>query len=245
MKISNENLTMLSTALTQAGVHKEVNRLRDIINNVFSRLDVQNKRVLDIGCGPGILSFSASLLGAKQVVGLEPELDGSTAGVNDQFSKIKDDLNIDNVALKISTLQEYDFSDAPFDIVVMYNVINHLDEPACMDLHKNDSSRKIYLEVFKKLAQHMTPNADLLVSDSSRRNLLGDLGIKNPIAPSIEWEKHQQPQQWISVLESAGFQKQFVFWNPLYSLGALRPLFRNGLAAYLTNSHFVFSVKKG
>lgn len=244
MKIGDENLTRLSNALSKAGVHKQRNRLRDIVDNVFSRSEIHNKRVLDVGCGPGILSFSASLLGAREVVGLEPELDGSTAGVNEQFSLVKKNLEVDNVSLRISTLQEYDFAEAPFDFVVMYNVINHLDEPACIDMHKNETSRQKYLRIFERLAKHMTTNSHLLISDCSRKNLFGDIGLKNPIVRSIEWEKHQSPNQWISVLESAGFTKQFVFWNPLFSLGILRPLFRNGIAAYLTNSHFVFGMKK-
>lgn len=37
--------------------------------------DLENKLVLDLGCGPGMLSIGAALLGAQHVVGIEIDLD--------------------------------------------------------------------------------------------------------------------------------------------------------------------------
>jgi len=55
---------------------------------------LKDARVLDVGCGKGTTTFYAALCGAKEVVGLDPEDSGSTAGSTQTFSKIQEELGL-------------------------------------------------------------------------------------------------------------------------------------------------------
>jgi SAM-dependent methyltransferase len=214
-------------------------RLLGIVDNAFRGVDVRDRSVLDVGCGRGILSFAAAAAGARKVVSLEPEVDGSTAGVSATYTRLLQRLGFPQVTLVQELLQHYDFAGGPFDVVMMHNSINHLDEQACVEFERNESARQKYVTWFRRLHDNISPGGTLVFADCSNRNLFGDLGLPNPVARTIEWEKHQAPETWFKGLEEAGFETGPVRWTPLHSAGPLRPLFRSRFMSYLTNSHFV------
>ena len=47
------------------------NIVADIIFTAFQFNDIQDKKVVDLGCGTGIFSFAAKLANAKEVVGID------------------------------------------------------------------------------------------------------------------------------------------------------------------------------
>jgi len=222
----------------------DTERLLYIVDNAIGDFDFVGKRVLDIGCGRGLLSFAAAAAGAESVVSLEPEVEGSTAGVNILFERTKSRLGAHNVTLQRKTIQEYSFEAQPFDIILMHNCINHIDEPACETLQTDRSSRARYVETFSRLYENLTGSGWLMFADMSSRNLLGDLGLWNPLAKTIEWEKHQPPSVWFDVLAEAGFRRAGVKWTPIYSLRRFRSLVDNKIVSYLMTSHFVAWARK-
>jgi hypothetical protein len=63
-----------------------------------------------------------------------------------------------------------------------------------------------------------TPGAKLVASDISCDSLFARLPLKNPLEPTIEWEKHQTPEKWAALLEDAGFRDPWIRWNSLNTL---------------------------
>lgn len=57
----------------------------DIIFIAYQFGDIENKIVLDLGCGTGIFSFGASLTGAKKVVGVD--IDKSCINIAKEYAK--------------------------------------------------------------------------------------------------------------------------------------------------------------
>ena len=60
------------------------------INSIFAGVNFENKNVLDIGSGTGIYSIYASLSGAKNVVSIEPETEGSHNDMINTFKSLKE-----------------------------------------------------------------------------------------------------------------------------------------------------------
>lgn len=88
---------------------------------------LENLKLLDVGCGGGILSESLGRLGAS-VLGLDPGYENiSVAELHLQLSP---DL-IRNVSYKCDTIEKYveTNSDAKFDGVVSSETIEHVDNP--------------------------------------------------------------------------------------------------------------------
>ena len=79
----------------------------------------------------------------------------------------------------------------------------------------------------------------MIVVDCAQRNFFGDLGIRNPFAPTIEWKIHQQPKFWSILLGSAGYTAPRNRWFTHNRIrGPVRPLFANALCSYLYQSQF-------
>ena len=238
--------TSFYTKIVDKGYYSSVENLRFYLQSqLFGDIDFRGKSFLDIGGGNGLFSFCAVNRGAKNAVVIEPEFDGSSSGVQDEFRKLSDYLDLSNVKMSTSLLQDYDAEGQKFDIVLMRNSINHIDEQACIRLHQDNMARQSYVQTLAALKMLTNPGAILIVTDCARRNLFGDLGITNPFAKSIEWHKHQQPKTWVSILKEVGFKLDFIKWlsfNSLRSVGSI--LQANKVGAYLTHSAFVLQMRK-
>ena len=213
--------------------------LRFYLDQLFEGIDLQGARVLDIGAGGGRYTFYAAAAGAARVVALEPEAAGSATGIATRFEQVRERLGVDSVELRNATLQDFDPGDERFDVLFMHASINHLDEPATMRLHTDESARQVYRELFAKLAGMSADGAKLVASDASRHNLFAKLPIRNPLHPTIEWDKHQPPEVWIELLREAGFSEPRVRWSTPNSLRRPgRILLGNRAAAWLTEGSF-------
>jgi SAM-dependent methyltransferase len=204
----------------------------------FSGVDIRGKRVLDIGGGDGLFSFYAAACGAASVVCLEPLGDGASPDAIDAFRHLAGSLRRQTVTLDQRTLQEFE-TPTPFDVVLLHHTINHLNEEATQVLHSNNEARQTYIELFRCIRGLTRCGGVLLAADVARRNLFGDLRLRNPFAPSIEWNKHQSPALWSELLNRAGFSHVHVSWTaPSRLKGRADRLMANGAAAYVLTSHF-------
>jgi SAM-dependent methyltransferase len=222
--------------------------LKFYLNNLFENVDFTDKEVLDVGGGRGLLSFYAAVEGARRAICLEPEVDGSRNGMINAYNEIRSEfpesLPVNLIPL---TLQDYLKQTGPdsFDVIIMHNSINHLDEEACIHLLDNEDCYNRYVAVFKSVHRIMKKNGTLIITDAARNNFFKDIGIKNIFTPTIEWHKHQQPKTWANLLKEAGFKNASVHWltpNRLGNTGKL--LMDNYFISYLTRSFFKMTMTK-
>jgi SAM-dependent methyltransferase len=239
------------TSLTNEGILKKTGmsgsekNMRFRLNTLFKGFDFEGKRVLDIGGGFGLLSFYAAAKGARKVVCIEPELAGSSSDAAAKFYRIQSATKLDDVFLVQDTFQEYDPGDEKFDIVIIHNSINHLDEPACIALQDNDAARQSYSTIIQKLFSFSNEGARLLICDCSRYNFFSMLGLRNPFVPSIEWHKHQSPELWAKIFLQAGFSNPTIRWSSFSILGkAGKLLLGNKFIAFFLQSHFCLTLEK-
>lgn len=232
--------------ITERRIYPNKKNLELHLKNIFKGVDFKNKKVLDIGGGSGVHTFFAAIKGAAKVDCLEPELDGSHQGMKENFNELRSKLNVNNVELHSVTFQDYDSQISDYDLILTYNVVNHLDEEACKTLLLNQESKEKFVEMFKKCNSLLKKDGMMLVADCGRRNLFGDLGIHNPFATDIDWNIHQEPSFWLALMKRAGFSKISIDWSTFNTLGPIgKILFGNRLFSYLTFSHFYFwTIKK-
>lgn len=203
---------------------------------------LKEARVLDVGCGKGTTTFYAALCGAKEVVGLDPEASGSTSGSTKTFSKIKEELALDQCVHKPIDFLTYS-PETLFDLVLLYNSINHIRE-VTSDIQRDEAARKSQNQVVAKIAEVLKVNGWVILCDVSRRNFFGDLRLRCPLAPTINWKTHQKLGAWRTLLTENGFGDFCHNWYVPYIVPWAGILLDNPVSNYMTFSHFVLRGRK-
>jgi cyclopropane fatty-acyl-phospholipid synthase-like methyltransferase len=217
--------------------YSNVFRYRARANSLFSGVPLSGAEVLEIGCGTGAWAIWAALHGAARVVGIEPGAAGSGSNTLERFRQTIKSLGLDKkIEATDHYLQQLPLRSRLFDIVVMYNVINHLDEEAVTILHQYPFAFDRYVALLTDLRARMSQDGWLIAADCARSNLWHWLNLPSPFARSIEWHKHQNPDQWVNVFERAGFRYVDLHWSPLQPFPRLTS---NWFVQFMTCSHFV------
>lgn len=241
----NELFKKYLNVAVKEGLVRSKGSLTFHLNYLFQDESFIGKSMIDIGGGSGLHSFYAAIMGAKHVICLEPELEGSTKGTLEKFKQLSASLSLSNVSLQPIRFQEFDAGNQTFDIILLHASINHLDEEACIKLQYDDEARKRYELIFQKLSKIAAPGAKLIITDCSRYNFFALLGIKNPFAPTIEWHKHQSPEFWSNMLSDYGFTSPQIRWTSFSHLRKIgRLLFGNRFASYFLTSAFLLVMDK-
>jgi SAM-dependent methyltransferase len=181
---------------------------------LFRDIDFRDKSMLEIGCGKGMLCLWAAMHGAQDVVGLEPLAEGcyDSSECHDAFRSMAQQLHLPQARILPLTVQQFDGPKNCFDVVLSVASINHLDEKSCVALGQSAAAVREYQNIFRNIAGMMKPGGKLIIMDAARHNFFGDLGMRNPLSPNIEWFKHQQPEFWARLLSEAGFCHPRIRW---------------------------------
>jgi len=218
--------------------------LRFYNNYIFDGVPLRDKTVLDVGAGQGFASFHAACCGAKKVVAIEPETAGATEGSSRAMDTIAGKLGLTNFESQPLTFQQFESAPESFDVILLENSINHLDEEACIRLLDDPQAQATYDGLFEKIARLMRPGGTLVITDCARKNAFAMVGLKSPVAKSIEWHKHQSPATWSKMLERRGFTNPRIRWSTLSTLrGPGRILFGNRVASFFSLSHFCLTMR--
>lgn len=224
-------------------------RLDYSLGLLFQDIDLDDKDIFEIGAGHGLFSIWCAVHGAHEVIAIEPEASGATCGVQQEFKKVADAIDIEGkVEYMSATLEEYLAINETksFDYVLMNAVINHLDEGATARIHlpKAEVERQCYRDIFKKIFNIMNQSGVVLIYDVGRFNFWHSLKLRNPFAPTIDYNIHQQPEKWNELLCECGFELMDIRWFTPYKLRCLRPLLSNRVAAYFLSSAFILRCLK-
>lgn len=241
-----DELADLYFKLSRRSYDPNESRLRRYTRLVFDGVPLRGRSLLDIGGGSGMMSFYAAASGAAPVVCLEPSAAGSNPRMDEDFRKWQAGMGSDvHVRLVRETLQELDPADARFDIILVHNAINHLDEDACARLSSDPEARARYHDIFTKLADLTPPGGDLIISDAARRNAWNMLGLQSPFAKTINWEIHAQPSVWADLAAEAGFMCSGITWRTHNRLGDVgQRALGNRVGSWLTNSMFILRMRR-
>jgi SAM-dependent methyltransferase len=238
--MADQNVARIERAASLVG-YANGSRYRMPGEFLFEGIPLTGAHLLDVGCGAGAWAIWAALYGAQRALGIEPESHGSHPDTLGTFRKAIDVLQLGGHVQGLGLpLQELPTPERPFDIVMMYNVINHLDEDSVVSLHADEMAFRRYVDLLRYVRSQIAPEGWVIVADCGRTNFWDLMGLRSPMAPTIEWRKHQNPAVWAKVFEAAGFRTIDVRWSPVYPFSRLTA---NRVAQYLTASHFVLRVR--
>jgi len=232
------NIINYYQCIVELGLYSSEKRLKRHLEFLFKDINFNNKNVLDIGGGIGIHSYFAAWMNAKNVVCLDPEAPGCAEHLKNKFENINKKLKLKNIHFIKDTFQNYNPS-ISFDIVILHNSINHLNEVACSKLTTDDFSKNEYKTYLNKIYEITNSGSKIIVCDCSNKNFFNLLKIKNPFGPTIEWRTHQSPNVWIDLFENCNFKKVKLKWSSFNRFGRIgRVFFGNRISSFFFKSHF-------
>lgn len=74
----------------------------DLVWNAYSLGDIEDKNIVDLGCGTGVFAIASALMGANSSIGVD--IDGDSIEL---ASDVKDKLKVDNVEFIVSDIDEF------------------------------------------------------------------------------------------------------------------------------------------
>lgn len=217
--------------------HHNFNVSYNYLKWLFKDIDFKGKRVLDIGGGRGLYSYYARYKGAVEVINLDPFSDGSSGNF------------IENNELTVSH-ESFFFQDYKsinkFDIIIIHDSINHLNESMYSKLPNNELAIEIYSSLIKKMFNHLSDDGIISVSDCSNLNFYNHIGIKNPFSPTIEWHLHQPPGTLVKLFVNENFNLYKLRWTPFKRFGLLGRLisYLGFIPSFFMQSHYNIIFKK-
>ena len=165
----------------------------DLVWNAFSLGDVENRDIIDLGCGTGVFAIASALMGANSSLGVDVDADSIALAV-----EVKDKLSIDNADFIVSDICEFTNSSNPDTV---------FQNPPFGSQRKADSgedlkfvNKAIELNPDVIYSFHMASTKDFLIKYYADRNLdiTHIFGYEFPI-PKI-YDFHTKERQNVDVI---------------------------------------------
>lgn len=215
-----------------------INKLKYYLSYLFRNIELKNKKVLDIGSGYGLYTSYIAAGGASLVYSVEPELDGGTNKMIETIKTLKTQHDLQSIVIEKELFQNLNIN-KKFDVILLHNCINHLNEDACESLLSEDDAQEEYLMYFKKLRKLLLPHGRLIITDVERDNFFNQFNLNNPFAPSIEYNKHQNANVWLKIAEKSGMKLIELDYNKFNFFGpVVRNIIPKKIAKYVFGTGF-------
>ena len=202
--MTKEEFTRQSEAMQEAKIFTDT----DVINRISAAVLRNGRRikVLDVGCGPGILTVALAPL-VYEVVALDltPEMIA-------QAKKRSDLLGLKNVRFEVGRAEELPFSDGYFDVVVTRLMLHHLLSPTSAVKEIARVTRKGGLLVVadivtsEKQAEAELHNALETLRDPSHVKALIELELDSllnsedlKVVAKEGWVNEREVREWIRI----------------------------------------------
>ena len=103
---------------------KRLEIARSAVQAIKEQCNLKQKRILDYGCGTGLLGFGLSDE-AKELVGMD-----SSRGMLDVFEKKAKELGFQNISCQFHDAHEHSLQQQSFDSIVSSMTLHHIKDPA-------------------------------------------------------------------------------------------------------------------
>ncbi|HYG70004.1 MAG TPA: hypothetical protein VD838_20180, partial [Anaeromyxobacteraceae bacterium] len=149
------------------------------MQDLFSGVELRDRRVVDVGGGNGFVAFYAAAMGAREALVLDPAL-ARAGAARATFERLRAELPGLPVTADPRRLEEAG-PGGRHDALVLHDAIGELDVPACRSLLHDPGARETYRALFARLRALARDGATLVVYDRTPANLYPLVRAPHPL----------------------------------------------------------------
>jgi SAM-dependent methyltransferase len=225
--------------------NRSLKHYRYLYSRYNSRVPLKNKRILDIGCGNGLLLGTNSVLSEPAMaIGIDNyKGEGSPLDEIGFVRKLRQSLNLPCLSFMAADARRMPFKEGRFDVIFASQFLHHIHiSQERLSRDKSPESLPVY-KVLKRIHSLLSADGVLVVTEAPRYTalrLMQPLGVTR----DIDYSTKQEPADWIYMLKHCGFRDISVKYHTPYPLRYLSPLLGTELTRYLvSNQYYIFACK--
>lgn len=216
-----------------------------VLERQFKNIDLHGKKMLDIGCGKGLVDIYLSFL--------FPDVEIYCLDADEGHGAEKGNLNflkeqIQHFCIKNITIVNKDFTDNGlndnmFDVVIAYHSFHHIIEEN-LKPSKDEGNFQRWLEQINEVHRLLKPGGIFIVREISGWNIWNHARIKWHLG-HMEWEIHPTLKDFNYVFKHSKFRSVSCQYEVSHKLRRYAKLLQNNhLYGYFINPCIMFFARK-
>lgn len=209
----------------------------------FKGIDLDRKRILDIGCGRGYISLALAALFENIEVTAVDEYEG-VGHDKDNYNFLRgiiEQYDINNINLRKMDFLKNDFGDKKFDIIVANHSLHHMVR-ANGNISTDYHVETAWIDLLKEIRRVLKDNGVVILQESTRNSIWRIVPLRFRY---VDWKIHPTKREFIKVIKKV-FSDNIEIENVVnHKLRKLYPmLHKNPLFTLLITPDFYIRIRK-
>lgn len=229
------------------GSHYRLDTYEYIVSHYLREVGFEGKRILDVGCGSGIMTAVHCLYGRPALSIAMDEYRGEGAPVTDlAFLKgMLRELGETLAHVAVGNALELPFAKGSLDVIHASQVLHHIYVSTNRLRDEPDAASTPVFRALREMHRCLSEDGVLVVVEAPRYTALR-LAKPFGLLADIDFHTKQEPNDWIAALRRAGFKRFRLKYYTPYPLRSLAFLFSRPVLRYLLSAqYFILAYKQG
>lgn len=222
-----------------------VENYKYIASYYLEKISLNGKRILDIGCGNGLLlSTNALIANPELAVGIDSyKGEGSPLTDYDFILNLHVTLNLPNLKILVGDALRYPLKEKTFDVIFASHFLHHVYISTKRLRYEEEGNLAEILNLLTNIYNSLSDDGVLVVVEVPRFTGLR-FGKVLELCKDTDFHTKQEPDDWIHILKRSGFKNFRIVFHTPYPFRRFKRLLSSRILRYLLcGQYYIFAHK--